>query len=829
MSGRHRYSRAGLGWPARVQARVLVAAVATALSGAILASGGAAPARAIDSDASAVTVSGTGEFASLKVTVGQTANLINQVVRVSWTGGTPTAPSTGSFNVDYLQVMQCWGDEATGPAREQCQFGALYGDARGGPWAASRQTSYGQALTDPDETYLQPPGTYTPVFVPFRSVTGKAVTGALNEFYDSYSSNEVPFGRTGADGTGQEFFEMQTAREAPGLGCGERLADGTGRSCWLVVVPRGETEVNGLPVAQTPFNAIASSPLSATNWAHRIVVPLRFQPIGLACPIGSAERRTLGQESVAEAMVRWQPALCKTGSIFGYSQVADDLARTQVLTETPGLAFVSRPQPDHPEVVYAPVALSGLTVAFDLEQASAREAPPGVKAHDGERITDLRLTARLLAKLLTQSYVAASFAPPDAMKGNPYDLTRDPDFLALNPAFRDFYFNGIADVVVPLGLSDATRGVWDWLASDRDAKAFLDGAPDPWGMVVNPYYTDLDLPRADFPKSDPGCQEFGDGRPALCTLDAHAYAADLHEAARGAARGDTQARTLWDPTASPPAWRKAPLQLSGSRAVIVLADSATAERYSLDTAALRNAAGAFVKPDSGGLLAGLGAAKPGGAPGVVIPDPATTNAAAYPLTTVTYAATVPSRLAADDAKAYAALLRYAVGDGQVPGTDVGRLSPGYVPLPASLRTQARSAATLVEHRWAPPAVAPTSVSPPIAPTVVAPRADVPAAPAAPPATAPVPSVAPTAAPVPSRASVAPAPIVAAGSTPAVPVGPARYALVGALLLGAAASVAGPSVRRVASRASGVSPLHVAPPHHPRPATAGRDQLREGKQ
>ena len=40
--------------------------------------------------ASAVTVSGTGTYAGLKVTVNQTANLVDQAVSVSWTGGTET-------------------------------------------------------------------------------------------------------------------------------------------------------------------------------------------------------------------------------------------------------------------------------------------------------------------------------------------------------------------------------------------------------------------------------------------------------------------------------------------------------------------------------------------------------------------------------------------------------------------------------------------------------------------------------------------------------------------------------------------------------------------
>ena len=39
---------------------------------------------------SAVTVSGKGQFANLKITVSQTKDLINQEITISWTGGKPT-------------------------------------------------------------------------------------------------------------------------------------------------------------------------------------------------------------------------------------------------------------------------------------------------------------------------------------------------------------------------------------------------------------------------------------------------------------------------------------------------------------------------------------------------------------------------------------------------------------------------------------------------------------------------------------------------------------------------------------------------------------------
>jgi hypothetical protein len=62
--------------------------------------------------------------------------------------------------------MQCWGDAATGPDREQCQFGGLTGDSRGGAQVASRQVTYD--IVDPLEP-LKPTADRPLRFVPFRA------------------------------------------------------------------------------------------------------------------------------------------------------------------------------------------------------------------------------------------------------------------------------------------------------------------------------------------------------------------------------------------------------------------------------------------------------------------------------------------------------------------------------------------------------------------------------------------------------------------------------------------------------------------------------------
>ena len=83
---------------------------------------------------------------------------------------------------------------------------------------------------------------------------------------------------------------------APGLGCGDLItaADGTktGRSCWLVAIPRGAADAGSSQTNQ--------SGLFWDQWKHRIAVKLDFRPIGDVCAIGAAERQLQGSELIVE-------------------------------------------------------------------------------------------------------------------------------------------------------------------------------------------------------------------------------------------------------------------------------------------------------------------------------------------------------------------------------------------------------------------------------------------------------------------------------------------------------------------------------------------------
>jgi hypothetical protein len=630
--------------------------------------------------------------------------------------------------------MQCWGDDPAGPERTQCQFGAA--SQSGSGLVASRQLDYG-GLDDPKEKLVVPgkPKNGT-IFVPFWPV-GKdkptePATSNRNDFFDTQVTNEIPLARTHGDGTGLQYFEVQTVRQAAGLGCGEPVAAGaaTGRKCWLAVVPRGNTEVDGTirngPSANT---SLFSSALSQSNWDNRIVFPMEFLPATDACPVGAPERRMVGHELVTDAISRWQPALCAGGgALYSYTQLPDDVARNQVMDgSSPGLAMVTDPlppdqaPPDRP-LVYAPVGLSGLAIAFNIEHQPGATAPPEQLALDGDRFTSMKLTPRLVAKLLTQSYrraVTMYTDPPEYVKNNPAGLTEDPEFLELNPEYTDFaHWNQPPDALVQLPGSDVTSLLWGWVKADPDASAFLAGTPDKNGMVVNPNNKGLDLPTSTFPRNDQNCIDKDDGSSHIlkfCTLDLHPFANDMHDAGLSVSRGDGKEQYPVVDVSDSRGWSltKQGRQLPNQRGLIAVVDAATAVRYGLPTAELLNAAHKFVPLDNASLLAGAAAMKPSPVPGVLASDPGAADPAAYPLTALSYAVTSPSVLDAAAGKDYATFLRYAAGDGQHPGVAPGQLPIGMAPLPDTLKAQTAAAAATIEAQTRnTPGAAPEPQQPP---------------------------------------------------------------------------------------------------------------------
>jgi hypothetical protein len=272
------------------------------------------------------------------------------------------------------------------------------------------------------------------------------------------------------------------------------------------------------------------------------------------------------------------------------------------------------------------------------------------------------------------------------------------------------------NVLTPATGADAVADLWTWINGDKAARDFLDGKPDTNpdgspGMVVNPNYKNLSLPISSFPKQDPYCNvpnpDAQPPSPPLCAPDLHPWAGSMLVAGRAIARGDSLAKTIWTPANVPPGYVGG-AQPTGMHALMGVIDTATAQRFGLQTALLQNAAGDFVAADEAGITAAAGSMTT--VNGLAFPDPRTKAPGAYPLTHLTYAATVPSGLTKEEGGAYADFLSYVVGDGQVPGAAIGKLAPGYIPLPATLKSRATTAIGNIRAQAGIPVTQPPSTS-----------------------------------------------------------------------------------------------------------------------
>ncbi|WBB63556.1 hypothetical protein O7599_13960 [Streptomyces sp. WMMC500] len=699
---------------ALLRIRVLsgLTALAATVGLVLLPTGGGA--NAADATESAVTVEAPegGRFEGLEVTVHQTKQLRTQGVRLTWEGGKPTTGITAGTH-NYLQIMQCWGDEDTGPAgpdREQCEFGANPSQPTGFP-AGQRQVGFESGSRSHDPAESEYPATSGRLgFVPFRPADGSPATTSHDDptYYNQNTTTAQPFNLTGQNGTGEAVYEVKSAIDATWLDCGGTVAAGQQRPCWLVIVPRGDVQVNGEPGAN---NDLESSPLSTTNWNERMAVKLDFLPTEDTCPTGRDERDTRGTEMVEDAARSWNRSLCATSGVtYSYNKATDIVARDTAQNYSSGgtLGFASDPAEqvagDKP-LVHAPVALSGLTVGFFIEDKN------------GAPVKQLRLNARLIAKLLTSSYQVDVPDGAESDNGvprqphvadNPRSLVDDPEFKKLNPSLADkftHYQHHPQGLMVSIDNADVYRLVWQWLQSDKDARAFLSGTPDQWGMKVNRYYKALNLdsgtPLDTFPKADES-----KGIPKVCqsecvTLEARFDINNLRPYTNGLSNTAERVRqvrpgqmTTWDPQKNPQGLKEDPTQQPGRRFQLGLTDTASAEQYGLQTAQLPDADGTWVSPTEAALLKGAAAMKPDKA-GVYGLDPADADDGAYPLTALTHAI-ASTGLEKKARTEYAEYIRYAVGRGQTPGLSNGQLPHGYAPLPDKLRDQARDAADALE-------------------------------------------------------------------------------------------------------------------------------------
>ncbi len=634
---------------ALLAALALLAGPAAAAVGAAPA-GGAEPAEAAPAPAAVPFADGRGT-----ATVSQDRDLVNQTVTVSWTGRDPTlleggVGTVGPDTVGTVALAQCWGDD---PASYTQCYGLSQYMADGDPLKYTGRDGTAYDFGAPD-------------------LPSNAVHAATYE-----------------DGTGRAAIEVRPALDAPSMACGEDAA------CSIVVIPL--TSSDGSP------GSINSASVNEASWQKRAVVPLRFAPTPqAACGLADPEVETAGALTLRRAMASWLPAACSARApvVGDYAEVGEGEAREAFAGGLVDAALTVRPLEEGSGAdrrpAYVPLGTTAVAVSVIVDEDFT-----------GRPAGQLKLNARLVAKLLTQSYDLnegtgliddTGVMPPrnPATKGNALNLFNDPEFQALNAdagiSAWPYSTNGAPQLFIEN--TDVAHELTRWLAEDPEAAAFLAGRPDERGMKVNPTFATTTYPAAELALNDPHPFTVKQYQPVR-----------LEQVAKNLVRRLTPSIATF--TVEAPAGKPSsdPVPF-GQRALIGFVDLGSARAYDLPVAALRNAAGEYVVPTRASLAASAATMTTTTA-GTQQMDHAAAGPDAYPLAVVNSAAVPTTGLDRARAGKLADLLTTITTTGQEPGPFVGQLPDGYAPLDGAQRARAATAiSALRAQAGAPPAPAP---------------------------------------------------------------------------------------------------------------------------
>ncbi|WP_432985930.1 hypothetical protein [Dactylosporangium sp. CA-233914] len=565
------------------------------------------------------------------------------------------------------------------------------------------------------------------------------------------------FASTDKDGNGSARFVVWTGQENASLGCSATevcslvILPIMGMSCDSTFknLPAGDRPAPGRPTTdaetacraggQHEVNDFMTSPVSRFQvdtavtaadwwspsiWKNRFSVKLGFGTSANICDIGDTRVPVdlYGSEMLAEATTQWAPAFCSdpTRFKFRHVQMGEPQAKSQLGDGSINAALVSRP-PDSGDygrpVVNAPIAVSGFAISYMIDDKNHNE------------YADLKLNPRLIAKLLSESYPSRpdlrdaygrSTGEYKAMAGNPLYISLDPEFRALNPDVGDSLFEALSSsaLLALSGNSDVMWALSAYLNADPEARAFLNGEADPWGMVVNPGYKGIELPREFWPLLDdfidPSVTPYSTcGLPAeqiqqfppqpfgpLVAAPVTTMMQVVDRVQFGQSNVRMRCSISLDTGGAPAALNLTAYgrQRRGDRFVMGITSLAQAQYYQLRTAALQTTSTVdkkakftdvsgrtFTGPTDESLKTAMQLAKPDAVANAwVMPyDALRSSAGAYPGTLPVYAAVATKDITGDDPARLAQLLRYAVADGQVQGAANGQLPPGYLPLTAA--------------------------------------------------------------------------------------------------------------------------------------------------
>ncbi|WP_109509000.1 hypothetical protein [Nocardioides speluncae] len=684
-------------------------------------------------------------------------------IRVSWTGAHPSAARAanpfgeGGLAQEYpVVILQCRGlDDPDLPAAKRLSPDTCWTSTRmqRSQSVVPRVAIWQQDLHATAEDKQRQSGmrpwpsgeqcvditSFATRLTPFRAANGTVYPACSAETMPPEAAVGAAFppaevaAFSDAKGAGEVKYEVRSNVENESLGCSDKVP------CSLVVIPiMGLSCVDGadarecrqhgrFPAGSSNFANegvdAAVSPVywwARSNWRNRFSVPLTFALPPDACdvldprpPVGF-----YGSELLAQASLQWAPAYClnKKRFKFQHSRMSDKAAFKLMENGEAVAAFVSgeRERSGDDRVGYAPTGVSGFAVGYIVD-----------RPENAGEFTDLRLTPRLLAKLLTQSYPASALGVGHkGMKGNPLSINLDPEFQALNPGLDTISREAAATVLSLSESSDVISTLTAYLAEDPEAMAFVDGTPDPWGMRVNPTYRGIDLPTDDWPLLDTYVpdvdQECLKANPAPYLGQVAAPVNTLRAIAEAVLDAWPNVQTRCDrPTPTDP-WKLGRIdrQGMGARMMLGIVSLGDAERFGLRTARLQatgpakpqsrfTAAGrVFTGPDPVSLAHAVRLAEQDETyePFTISQTALRRKAKAYPGTMIVYTAARLSGMAKADARTVAEFIRIATTEGQRRGFGNGQLPGGYLPLSRTgatgplLRSANQVAAAVLEQK-----------------------------------------------------------------------------------------------------------------------------------
>lgn len=682
------------------------------------------------------------------VTVDKTTDLRGRErVAIAWSGAHPTGGRAASpfgeqgMAQEYpVVILQCRGlDDPALPSEQQvspetCWTStrmqrSLMEDPSNAVWRHDLHASDSQRAAKTGLAEIPPVcedvESFDTHITPFRAANGTVHLSCTAETMAPEAAVGAAFppaeiaAYTDMSGNGSAQFEVRSSIENESLGCSTDVA------CSIVVIPiqgisclddhalcrsGGQFESGSSNFAGAGVDAAVSPALwwSESNWRGRFSVPITFGLSPDACDVLDPRAPTgfYGSELMSQAALQWSPAYCLSEDRFKFqhNRMADEAAFALMENGGGSAALVSRvhePKGEDP-VAYAPTAVTGFSVGYVVDRPD----------NAGE-VDDLRLTPRLLAKLITQSYTGSDRGRSHpGMETNPLSINLDPEFTQLNPGLDPIARESAAVLLSLSESSDVLTVLTDYIAADKAAMAFIDGEPDPWGMRVNPSYRKIELPRSDWPLLDdhvpPSSLECHVQNPTPYFTQLAAPVTSLRKIAESVLDGWPNVQTKCDRATVTDPWKigRVDRQGVGTRFVLGIVSLGDAERLGLAQASLRTTGEQYVAPTAASLARAVALAKPsesGLEPFTLETRELVRAGDAYPGTMVVYTAARTAGLEKPEARKVAQFIEVATTEGQQVGRGNGQLPAGYLPLvrtgaTRALHAQAQDVAEMIAEQ-----------------------------------------------------------------------------------------------------------------------------------